>query len=137
VSQVVEQQRVGGKIASGTEVIDRAHQALAEQVHPDAVDDDAGGERVLRMGDPLGKLEATALVGGDAGSVRDFGGLNEATGDGGAEIADVAANMNGAIGGLRVIEHAHRLRALRTGFLQAFDFLIESGLLGERCGEGR
>ena len=99
VGEVVEEEGVGGGIASGAEVVDGADEAFTEEVHPDAVDEDAGGEGVLRVGDPLGELEATALGGWDDRGVGDFGGLDEAAGDGGAEVADVAADVDGAVGG--------------------------------------
>src|SRR5688572_6017056 len=44
---------MGGAGAIFTEVIGCVHQALAEVEVPDAVDDGAPGEGVLRIGDPL------------------------------------------------------------------------------------
>ena len=59
----VEQFRVRGPFAADAEVVGRAHQALAEVPLPDAVDDDAGRERVVRRGDPLGQGRAPLLGG--------------------------------------------------------------------------
>ena len=58
--QVVEQLGVRRQLADVAEVVDRAHQAGAEQVVPDAVDHHPGGERVVGAGDPLGQLEPAA-----------------------------------------------------------------------------
>ena len=41
----------------------RRDQSLAEQVVPDAVDDDPRSERILRAGQPLGQFQPAALLG--------------------------------------------------------------------------
>lgn len=85
----------------------------------------------------MGELEAAALISGDGWGVGDFGGLDEAAGDGGAEVADVAADVDGAVGGFGVVENAHGLGTLETGFGEGFDGLFEAFLFGEGSGELR
>ena len=66
VGEVVEEEGVGGGVASGAEVVDGADKAFTEEVHPDAVDEDAGGEGVLRVGDSSSR---TLMVSGRLGPV--------------------------------------------------------------------
>ena len=55
--QPVEQLGVRGKLAGDAEVAGRAHQAAAENLLPEAVDDDAGGQRMLGPDEPLRQAE--------------------------------------------------------------------------------
>src|SRR5262245_63604662 len=57
---MVEELQVRGWVASQAEVAGSGDQPLAEVPVPDAVDDDPGGERVLRVDDRLGQLEPAA-----------------------------------------------------------------------------
>ena len=54
----VEQLRVGRRLALVAEVLERAHEAAAEEGLPLAVDRDARGERVLRGEEPAGERQA-------------------------------------------------------------------------------
>src|SRR6266480_139798 len=54
----VEQFRVRRAITVEAEVVRRTDKASAEMIVPDAVDQDASRERIVRAGDPLGELEA-------------------------------------------------------------------------------
>src|SRR5438067_9039138 len=54
----VQQLRMGRTLAARPEVVRRADEALTEVPLPDAIDDDACRERVLRRGDPVGKCRA-------------------------------------------------------------------------------
>ena len=54
----VEQLGVGWVFALCAEVGGRSHEAGAEEHLPDAIHGDAGGERVLAHGDPVGEAEA-------------------------------------------------------------------------------
>ena len=49
-------------LAELAEVARRADEAAAEVVLPDAIDDDAGRQRVVRAGDGLGQLEPAAAL---------------------------------------------------------------------------
>ena len=53
----VEEFRVGGGFALGAEVVGLGAEAGAEELTPEPVHDDAGGERVLRGNDPVGEVE--------------------------------------------------------------------------------
>ena len=61
--EVVEQFRVRGQFAQAAEIVDRAHEAPAEDVVPEPVDHDAGGERVVGRGKLLGKFQPAAARG--------------------------------------------------------------------------
>ena len=58
--EVVEQPGVGGAFSGRAEVVHRAHDALAEEVVPNAVGHHARGERVIRLREPIGQLQAAA-----------------------------------------------------------------------------
>ena len=56
---MVEEFGVAGKLARLTKVIGRADEAFSEEMLPNAVDHDAGGERVFRIGNPLCEFQPT------------------------------------------------------------------------------
>ena len=60
----VEEFGVGGGVALHAKVARRADEAGAEELLPETVHGDAGGERILRIDDPVGEIEA----GGSRGS---------------------------------------------------------------------
>ena len=135
MGEVIEQQRMCGRVATGAEVIDAAHEALAEEVHPHAVDEDSGGERIVVASDPLGELQATALIVRDLRGLFQCHRLNIPTRHLLAEVADVAANVDGAVGGCVVVEDAHRLGTLRAFCFGGFDFLLQATLIGDGGGQ--
>ena len=59
----IEEFGMGGQIAAEAEVAGGGDEAGAEVVHPDAVDEDAGGERVVGVDEGLGEFEAAGAVG--------------------------------------------------------------------------
>ena len=61
---------MGGAFAHLAEVVAGLDEAAAEVALPDAVDHHAGGERVLRIGDPAGQGEAAAGGGRREGRLR-------------------------------------------------------------------
>ena len=69
----VEQLRMAGLFAEAAEVAGRAGEAAAEVVLPDAVDDDAAGQRIVRPGQPAGEDAAAAGGRGAGGDLRQFG----------------------------------------------------------------
>ena len=70
--QPVEQVRVRGALAVEAKVVRRADDAAAEMVVPDAVNQHAGGQRILGAGDPLGQLQ-TAFAFGSVGRQTQLG----------------------------------------------------------------
>ena len=60
--QVVEQLRMGRLLALGAEIAGRLDQRLAEVPAPDAIDDDAGGERSGVGEDLLGQFQPARAV---------------------------------------------------------------------------
>ena len=58
--EVVEELRVAGRCALFAKVINRADEATAEEVMPDAVHHHASDERVLSLREPARELEAPA-----------------------------------------------------------------------------
>ena len=71
----VEQLGMRRRLAHDAEVVRRAHQAFAEVVVPDAIDDDAGGQRMLRAGEPCASVRRRRLglspARGNGGCLRD------------------------------------------------------------------
>ena len=53
-AEPVEELGVGWEVALQTEVLRRADEAISEELLPDAVDVNAGSERVSRKSEPLG-----------------------------------------------------------------------------------
>ena len=68
--QPVEQFGVCGQAAHASEVVWRIAQAAAEVVMPDAVDDDAPGERITVIGDPMREGDAPGTFGCVGGQVE-------------------------------------------------------------------
>src|SRR5690606_22145970 len=60
--EMVEQFRMGRNFSSGTEVVDAADDPLAEQLLPDAVDDNASSQWITSVGQPVSELQATTLT---------------------------------------------------------------------------
>src|SRR5207244_2807823 len=76
--QLVEQFGVRGPIPLGTEVVDAAHQSLAQEVLPDAVDQHACRERVRGVRHPPGQLQPPRLSRRDCGYMAGSSGADEA-----------------------------------------------------------
>src|SRR5207249_4779361 len=72
--QPVEQFWVRRAVAVEAEVVGGGDQAAAEVVVPDAVHDDAGGERVGGVDDPVGQASAAFGFGGVGGEAEVRGG---------------------------------------------------------------
>ena len=79
--EVVEEGGVGGFFALGAEVVDGADEAAAEELSPEAVDDDSVEQGVVGAGDPVGELEAAAGAGRDSGGGAGVEDAGEAAGD--------------------------------------------------------
>ena len=71
MGQPVEQLGMRRLLAQLAEVARGGHQPAAEMILPDAVDDDARGERIVRLREPAGQRRAAARgvgeIGGDLG----------------------------------------------------------------------
>ena len=53
---------MGRRFAEQAEIVGRAHQPLAKMPSPHAIDDNARGERLARIGEPLGEFQPAAFV---------------------------------------------------------------------------
>ena len=60
--QMIEQFRVSRSFASQSEIAGRSHQTGSEVVHPDAIDDDSRGERVVGTGNRPREFQPSAAV---------------------------------------------------------------------------
>ncbi len=58
--QPIEQFRMAGRLAELAEIAGRRHQAPAEMILPDAIDDDARRQRMIRARQPIGQRRAPA-----------------------------------------------------------------------------
>ena len=88
----IEQLRVRGPGAVEAEVARRVHEAGPEMVMPEAVDDDAGGQRMFLGGDPAGEGFAALGLGGVGGQGEPWADEGQpAGGDGFARQHRVAA----------------------------------------------
>ena len=62
--QIVQQLGMARWVATDAKVTWSIHQTLAEMMMPEAIHNDAGGEWVFGMGDPVRQSEATLRFGG-------------------------------------------------------------------------
>src|SRR5438874_6680741 len=60
--QIVEKLRMRWRFAASAKVAGRRNQSVAEMPQPDAVDDDAGGEGIVFIGDGLSEFEPAGAV---------------------------------------------------------------------------
>ena len=105
--QVVEQLRVRGRGAAGAEVAGGRDQRLAEVVHPDAVDDDPAGQRVVGGGDGPGQVEPSAAVGEGRRMVAGQD-AEELAGHALARLGGIAADEDARVVRLGRVDQHHR-----------------------------
>ena len=89
--EVVQQLRMARRLGLHAQVVRRADEALAEVVHPEAVDRHAGGQRVVAAGDRLGQLQPAAPL-GEGLAVRPGEDLQEPPGDDRPAVLRLAAD---------------------------------------------
>ena len=58
--QIVEELGMARRLAAQPQITDRIDDPAAKVVRPDPVDDHPGGERIGRIDDPTGEVEAAA-----------------------------------------------------------------------------
>src|SRR4051794_34922184 len=105
-----------GQLGLHTEVVDGSDEAFAEMMHPEAVDGDAGRERVVLAGDGLSELETAAAV-GEGFAVFTGKDFEESAGDDGAAILGFAADEDWRIADVGSVRDGHRPRG-RAGMRQ-------------------
>ena len=97
--EVVEQFGMAGKFAGPAKVIGGADEAFAEEVFPNPVGHDAGGEGVVGIGNPSGELESSGTVRGNGGGGVGFHCDREkAAGHFFSFVADLATNADVVVG---------------------------------------
>ena len=114
-----------GRIATRAEVIDAAHNAFAEELLPDAIHDDASGERIAPISDPVRELHATTFVGGDDGKVVPRGDTQAAAAHFITESIGIASNGDAHVGRLRDIVHGEGFRGDRGEEPGVLDLTVE------------
>ena len=97
--EVIEEFWVAGELAGFAEVVGGADDSLPEEVFPNAVGHDAGGEGVVGIGDPVGEFEAAGVIRGNVGAGAGLhGDGDETTRDFGPFVADLSADVDVAVG---------------------------------------
>ena len=104
---MVEQLGMCGLLAHDAEVIRSRDEACAHEFEPDAVRHDAGGEWIVFGGDPVGEIEAAAALRDVQRLSFRAKDLDEAARDDFAGLFHLTADEDGAVEGLRTVEHAH------------------------------
>ena len=94
--QVIEKLGVAWRLATRPEVARSAHQTRTEVVHPDAVDQHASRQRVVRARDRTSQLQPAAAL-GEGTRIRGGEGLEELTWDGLAHHGRIAATEDAGI----------------------------------------
>ena len=125
--EVIEQLGMTRRITARAEVVHAAHQPLAEELLPDAVDRNAGGERMTRIRDPIGQLQATTLPGGNRGLRFPHRHTHQTTRHGVAQRIRIASDGHAHVGGLFRILHRDGLRFARMKILAVTDAEFERG----------
>ena len=98
LGEVIEEFGVSGEVAEFAEVVGGGDEAAAEDVMPEAVDDDAGGEGIARhVGHVSGEFEPAALGGVEGGWIE---GVEEAAGDEGGGLFVIATDKEGGVLGV-------------------------------------
>ena len=113
-------------IAEASKIIDRADQSATEDVVPESIRDDAGGERIVGRGDLLGELQAAAASGHESFGVES---LKVATRDDGRRLLVFSAHEEWHIEALCFKEPRSATRDGEFGFQFAV-FGSEGGELG-------
>lgn len=119
--QMLQQGGVLARRGTDAEVARGLDERLTEEMHPDAVDHHAGGQRVGRARDGVGEVESAAalgeLLGRTVGEDREI-----LSGDLLARARRASAEEDDALHGLRLVLQGHRMRrALRARGLEARD----------------
>ena len=118
---MLEQRGVLAGRGADAEVARGFDERLAEEVHPDAIDHHAGGQRVGRARDGVGEVEPAAALGELLGRTLGEDGEILAR-DLLAGARSAAAEEDDALHGLRLVLDRHRVRrALRAGGFEARD----------------
>ena len=99
---MVEEPGVGGPHALGAEVFGCFDDAGAEELLPEAIDGDTGGEGILLIHEPVGEVHAGGRVSCGVEWREKGGGVS---GDFGAEL--VVVTSDAYVGGLHVLALAH------------------------------
>ena len=127
----IEQLRVRGLVADHAEIARRARERLAEVVLPDAVHEDARGERIGGIGDGVGELAATAACAEKRGIFARKN-LEKTARRRFAMPAQIAANSDRQIHAPGVGERVGFGRRGRHGLAQALELLLHRGEVGAR-----
>ena len=112
----IQQFGMCGRFAGGAEVVRGADESGAEEPEPDAVDVDAGGEWILRVGNPGGEFETATLIGieGRCGGHVGRGDGEKAARGFVAELVDAAAKMDAGVIDGSFLLHRHDHGTLRS-----------------------
>ena len=105
--EVIEQFGMRRAGAVHAEIIRGGDQPAPKEMQPHTVGHHASGQRVLRMREPLGKLQSAALFGIHGNGLCHFGGGEEPTRDGIAELVGFAVAIDFGVANLLCLAHAH------------------------------
>ena len=115
---------MAGLLAGHAEVVDRPHQAGAEQVMPDAVDENASCQRMVRVSQPPSEFQSAALVFRRAGR-GERNNFREGPVDLLSRAADLAAFQQRHIDDVLAIEDSYRQRQRGSGFADLFQLTFD------------
>src|SRR5688572_25578119 len=104
---MIEQLGMRRQFASDAKVIRGAHDASAVNPVPDAIDHDPRSQRIAWGSQPLGQLQAAALIDWNGCRIGLADHLNESPWNCSTEVADAAADMHASIFRSSVICHRH------------------------------
>jgi hypothetical protein len=115
-------------LAEDAEVIDAGDEAAAEEVMPNAVDEDARGERIRRISDFLGEFQTAARLRRKV-LLRSGDGFQKSMRNRFSGCSAVAADEEQFVGGIAV-EHGEGGMGFRLDLLLQFLLLLEEELRG-------
>ena len=116
---------MGRRLPFGSKVVRRPHQALAEVPVPDPVDHHPSRERMLRLDDPAGQLQAAAALAGFHGTAPGVEHLGRHLGSLLARIGGIASNENLLLDHLSVLHGVGHVGFRRRFLIQLLDLFLE------------
>ena len=132
MGQVIKQLGMARGVTPRAKIIHAAHQSFSKKLLPETVHRHTGCERVARIGDPVGELQAAALPDGDFRLRSPHRHTHETAGHGIAQRIRIATDGQAHVGGFRHVLHRDglwfarmKILTMREAEFERGDFLLQ------------
>ena len=123
--EIIQQLRMAWRVGAYSEVAGRAHEGSDKVVHPDAIGDDAGGQRVIRADNGSGQFQTSAPL-GERPAARAFDQLQKLARNFGPGVVRIAPDEDPGIMRRGIVDQDHRPgRRARMGGVQLIHFPLQ------------